>query len=123
MGRILLVDDDPSWRALYRLALEDRHEIREAAHAVAALAAARDAPPDVMVLDYQLPGISGAELVAALRAEGFTTPVVLCTAHPGPARAADYAAVLLKSTDLRLLRRTIDRTLARESWQDPPRAA
>lgn len=124
MGRILVVEDDAGWRALYRLVLGDTHEIREAGHAVEALQEVRHQPPDLVILDYQLPGISGGELLATMRAEGFRMPVILCTAHPGQARLEDYDAVLAKSTDLRALRRTIETTLAaRESRRDPPRAA
>jgi CheY-like chemotaxis protein len=78
----------------------------------------------LVVLDRQLPGISGARLLATMRAEGPAVPAILCTAHAGLARVRDYDAVLSKSTDLRPLRRTMDATLAaRESRRDPSGAA
>lgn len=124
MGRLLIVDDDAGWRALYRLVLAQDHEIREAGHAAEALDLLRRHAFDLVVLDYELPDISGARLMATMRAEGLAVPVVLCTAHAGLARARDYDAALSKSTDLRPLRRTIDATLAaRESRRDPSRAA
>lgn len=124
MGRLLIVDDDAGWRALYRLVLAQDHEIREAGHAAEALDLLRRHAFDLVVLDYELPDISGARLLTTMRAEGLAVPVVLCTAHAGLARARDYDAALSKSTDLRPLRRTIDATLAaRESRRDPSRAA
>jgi CheY-like chemotaxis protein len=123
MARLLIVDDDAGWRALYRLVLED-HDVREAGQAAEALDLLRRHPFDLVVLDYELPDLSGARLLAAMRAEGLAVPVVLCTAYAGLARPRDYDAVVSKSTDLRPLRRTIDATLAaRESRRDRSRAA
>jgi DNA-binding NtrC family response regulator len=124
MGRLLVVDDDAGWRALYRLVLAQDHEILEAGDAEAALDLLRRDAFDIVVLDYEMPGISGARLLATMRAEGLAVPVILCTAHAGLARARDYDAVVAKSTDLRPLRRTIDATLAaRAPRRDPSRAA
>ncbi|MGH7266549.1 MAG: response regulator, partial [Candidatus Rokuibacteriota bacterium] len=111
MGRVLVVDDGAGWRGLYRLVLSEAHEVFEGGHALEALEVLRRHPFDLVVLDYELPGMSGAQLLATMRAEGIAVPVVLCTAHAGLVRARDYDAVLSKSTDLRLLRRTIEATL------------
>ena len=47
----------------------------------AALAAGRAGGHDVLLLDWMLPGMEGPEVIAALRAEGHRTPVLLLTAR------------------------------------------
>jgi CheY-like chemotaxis protein len=123
MARILVVDDDSAWRALYRLDLAPGHDIVEAGDASEALAALRDQPADLIVLDYHLPGMSGAALVRLLRARGIRAPIILCTADPRQASRETSEAVVPKQTDLRHLRRTIERTLAAQPASDPGRAA
>src|SRR4051794_19130290 len=57
----------------------------------AALAAAPSGGHDVLLLDWMLPGLEGPQVIAALRAEGHRTPVLMLTARgalphrrPGP---------------------------------------
>ena len=78
--KISIVEDDPSVvRALSRLC-------RSAGYEVAAFGSAEDflAEPDggddCLLLDVQLPGLSGLELQARLRAAGRMTPVIVMTA-------------------------------------------
>jgi two-component system, OmpR family, response regulator len=47
----------------------------------AALGAARTGGHDVLLLDWMLPGLEGPQVIAALRAEGHRTPVLLLTAR------------------------------------------
>lgn len=123
MARILVVDDDVSWRALYRLELGPAHEVVEAADADQALRLLHGEPPDLIVLDYHLPGMSGGALLDILRARGPRIPVIVCTADPGQASREACEAVVSKHTDLRHLRRTIDSVLAARRASDPGRAA
>jgi DNA-binding NarL/FixJ family response regulator len=63
--RLLIVDDDPRFCALLRMVLEDAPEfevVGEAHAGEAALAAARELEPDVVVLDVHLPDATGFEL-------------------------------------------------------------
>ncbi|MEZ4260476.1 MAG: diguanylate cyclase [Polyangiaceae bacterium] len=83
MATVLLVDDSASARALLGVRLrESGHDVIEVAHAADAAEMARDDPPDVVVTDLWMPGISGLLLCRLLRAEGGTmhVPVVLLTA-------------------------------------------
>jgi CheY-like chemotaxis protein len=123
MARILVVDDDFGWRALYRLELGTSHEILEAADPVHALDLVHSRDPDLILLDYHMPGMSGDAVVAALRSQGVQTPVVFCTSDSAavPRQAGD--AVVSKHTDLRRLRRTIETVLAARHASDPGRAA
>lgn len=87
--RVLVVDDDDAYRDLTRLVLARafRHATIEGVpDGATALAAARHARPDLVVTDYDMPGIDGGELVTRLRAlpGGRALPIVLCTAVAGP---------------------------------------
>jgi CheY-like chemotaxis protein len=62
--------------------LGDRYRFVEAANGTDALDLARDVPPDLIVLDVMLPGISGIEVLDALNADArlAAIPVVVITA-------------------------------------------
>ena len=96
--RVLIVDDEPAARARLRrlLAAEvDVAELREAPDAPAALALVRGgaAPPELALLDIEMPGGSGVQLAAALRELGVRC-VVFSTAHAGHALQAFELAAL-----------------------------
>lgn len=66
--RILVVDDNESLRTLLAFALESAGYVAIAAESgETALEVARFDPPDLAVIDQHMPGMSGAELVRALR--------------------------------------------------------
>ena len=72
MTTVLIVDDHPSFRASARAILEaDGFDVvGEAANGETALRAARRLRPDLMLLDIQLPDMTGFELCAALEHDG-----------------------------------------------------
>ena len=66
--RVLVVDDDPKILSLLRRGLSFAgYAVDTAVDGEAALAAARDRPPDVVVLDVMLPGVDGLEVCRRLR--------------------------------------------------------
>lgn len=66
--RVLIVDDDADQRtALGTLLRALGHEVRAAADGPAGLALAESFRPDVVLLDFQMPAMSGYETAAALR--------------------------------------------------------
>jgi DNA-binding response OmpR family regulator len=68
MRRVLVVDDEPHIRTVLRGYLQaDGFEVAEAADGGAALAAMRDQPPDLVLLDVMMPGIDGLEVLRQLR--------------------------------------------------------
>src|SRR5919205_4021601 len=68
MAKVLIGDDQPNMRQLVRLTLETgRFEILEAADGDAALDIARRERPDLVFLDWTMPGLSGVEVCRALR--------------------------------------------------------
>ncbi|HEV3386752.1 MAG TPA: protein kinase [Gemmata sp.] len=68
--RILIVEDDESVRSLMTQLLKDRYDVQEVEDAEAALAALSTNPPDLVVVDVNLPGLSGPELINQTRANG-----------------------------------------------------
>ena len=64
---ILVCDDDPSLRELVRAVLGPRYRFVEAADGAEALEIARELPLDLIVLDVMLPGLSGIEVLEAIR--------------------------------------------------------
>ncbi|KUN80315.1 two-component system response regulator [Streptomyces bungoensis] len=80
-GAVLVVDDDAAIRrSLERGLALDGFAVRTAADGPEALAAIRRTPPDVLVLDVSMPGMSGIQVCARLRAEGQDLPVLMLSA-------------------------------------------
>src|SRR5215218_258990 len=88
MSRVLVVDDDPDLRALVSIRLQkEGHRVVGADSAAEALAfVAQRGAPDVAVLDVTMPGMTGLELLPAMRALDATyltkpfSAVALCKA-------------------------------------------
>jgi two-component system alkaline phosphatase synthesis response regulator PhoP len=81
----VLVDDAAEVRMLLQLLLElEGFVVTATADGPAGLAAVRAARPNVVLLDVQLPGMDGTEVLRALRADPPTAqlPVVLLTGSP-----------------------------------------
>jgi two-component system, OmpR family, alkaline phosphatase synthesis response regulator PhoP len=68
MAKVLIADDQPNMRQLVRLTLDSGHfEILEAADGNAAIEIAKLERPDLVFLDWTMPGPSGVEVCRALR--------------------------------------------------------
>jgi two-component system phosphate regulon response regulator PhoB len=82
--RILIVDDEPAIRDMVAFALRKaEYEPLHAADAREANAAIMEQVPDLILLDWMLPGMSGLELARRLRKEGLTreVPIIMLTAR------------------------------------------
>jgi ribonuclease P protein subunit RPR2 len=89
--RILLVDDDPALRTLLRTTFEVADvDVTEAESADAARKRIRAERPDVIVLDVNMPGMTGLELCAELKADPATRdiPIILLTGSTGGTSAS-----------------------------------
>jgi DNA-binding NarL/FixJ family response regulator len=77
--RVLVVDDTESVRILLKRALPSHgfDVIGEAANATEGIEKAKAEQPDVIVLDMQMPDISGAEAIAPLKAEAPNARIVI----------------------------------------------
>ncbi|MGW2932663.1 response regulator transcription factor [Streptomyces sp. NPDC001156] len=80
-GAVLVVDDDAAIRRSLERGLRlSGFAVRTADSGPEALSVIRDAPPDVLVLDVSMPGMSGIEVCARLRDEGQDLPVLMLSA-------------------------------------------
>ncbi len=118
-ARILLVEDDDANRTIFGEFLRMRgFSVEEASNGHEALALASSSPHDLVVLDIQLPGMDGLEVLARLRATGKPIPPVLALtalAMEGDRErilAAGVDAYLSKPAPLAVLGKEIDRLLA-----------
>jgi two-component system response regulator MprA len=81
MPRILAIEDDPDIADFIRRGLIYKGYDVEVAHdGEAGLAAARDSPPDLVLLDLMIPRVDGVEVCRRLRAAG-STPIIILTAR------------------------------------------
>jgi putative two-component system response regulator len=81
-SRVLVADDTESVRSLFaRLLSADGHEVVSAPDGRAALESVQHDQPDVILLDVEMPGMSGLEVCRRLKADPATrlTPVVMVT--------------------------------------------
>ena len=111
MKRILLIEDDPALADMLnrRLVLHG-YVVDAAPSAEEALLRARASVPDVILVDYSLPGMDGWELVRLLRAEPrfAKLPMFAVSAHSLPsdrarARAAGCTDFFGKPVDMEAL--------------------
>ena len=82
--RVLVVEDDPAIQALLRLTLEKSgFEARIVASAEEGAAVLRDSLPDVVLIDWMLPGLPGIAFARELRRNGRSAalPIVMITAR------------------------------------------
>ncbi len=83
-AKILLVEDEPGIQELVKFNLQAAgHTVVTAMNAEQGLAMIRDALPDLILLDWMLPGMSGIELAKKIRADHRTaaTPIIMLTAR------------------------------------------
>jgi CheY-like chemotaxis protein len=94
-GTILLVEDEDTVRRASRRMLERAgYRVIEAEHAEDATrcwadAVQRNDPIDVLVTDFMMPGQTGLELAAALRAGRPSLPVLVVSGYTGGAQLGD----------------------------------
>jgi DNA-binding response OmpR family regulator len=84
MTAILVADDDMDIRDLVAFKLEQAgYEVTAVDNGLAALTAARQVLPDLVVLDVMMPGMSGIDVCRELRGDRSTSdlPIILLTAR------------------------------------------
>ena len=83
MGSILIVDDEPGIRQMLGLTLAgDGYQYKEAANAEEASVEVKQEVPDLILLDWMLPGISGVDFARRLKRDSKTQdiPIIMLTA-------------------------------------------
>ena len=121
MTSVLIVEDNPRNLKLVRDVLGHAgYETLEAPDAEAGLALAREKRPDLVLMDINLPGMTGVEALAHLRADAATAaiPVAALTAYAmkdDRARilAAGFDGYLEKPVDVRALPEQVEALLKR----------
>lgn len=99
MVNILVVDDDAAIREMMQLALEQAdYEVQLASSALEARKAINEKRPDLLLLDWMMPGQSGFEFARALRRDSSTRniPIIMLTAR---AQETDKVAALQAAAD------------------------
>jgi DNA-binding response OmpR family regulator len=113
---ILVVEDDPSLAGLIVSELRiEGYAVAAAADGIDGLNQVRGRQPDLIILDWMLPGLSGLDLCLRLRSTGITTPVIMLTARD---EIADRVAGLNAGADDYLIKPfSIEELLARVKVQ------
>jgi DNA-binding response OmpR family regulator len=82
---VLVIDDDPAVTSALRRGLAYAgFAVATANSGESGLATARDQPPDVVVLDWMMPGMNGMEVLTRLRGADARLPVLMLTAKDAP---------------------------------------
>jgi DNA-binding response OmpR family regulator len=124
-GPILIVDDEPNIRLGFRTALATAgYVVEEAEDGPNALDRLERSSISLVLLDLQMPGLGGMEVLRRLRDTGNGVPVVIITAHgsiPDAVAAMKLGAIDFVSKPLTPndLRRVVREVLARHAEPDP----
>lgn len=116
--KILVVDDTPDSRTLIVELLKIRgYQVQAAASGRTALDLVAESPPDLIVLDLQMPGMDGFTTLANLREIASHIPVLALSAHvlPDDERlmlAAGFDGSLSKPVSLKQLHGAVESLLA-----------
>jgi two-component system alkaline phosphatase synthesis response regulator PhoP len=82
MPKVVIVEDDAAMAAALKDGFTyEGYEIEVARDGEAGLKLAREASPDVVILDVMLPKMSGLDVCKRLRAEGSALPIIMLTAR------------------------------------------
>ncbi len=116
MKKILLVDDEESIHLLYREEFEeDGYEVHSVLSGTEALEKFETISPDLVILDINMPGMNGIEVLRQMKEKKPTLPVILSTAYHeykqdlGAWASDEY---IVKSSDLSELKAAVRRYLS-----------
>ena len=121
MARVLIIDDDYEIVSILTEILKlENHEISSAGEPVEGMQMARKVKPDLIILDYHMPGNTGSHLYESLRRNNATktTPILFMSGEADPAQIMSEvsdgsgARFLPKPVKLDEFRRTIREMLA-----------
>ena len=127
MIRLLIADDHAILRAglrqLFALAL-DMQVVAEAANGAEVLAHLRQVPVDLLLLDLNMPGISGADLIARVKAHQSDLPILVFSMHNEPLVAtrvlkAGASGYITKDCEPDILLAAVRKVAAHGNYLDP----
>ncbi len=115
MHRILIVDDEQNIRFLYKEEFQDEgYEVAVASDGKEAMRKIRESNPELIILDYKMPEIDGLKLMENIITDGFSVPIILCSAYAHHMQQLLNESVIkyvLKSADLTELKQSVKNIL------------
>ena len=126
LRRILVVDDDDSVRSLLRHTLPpEEYHVTEAENGADALAQVTAERPDLVLLDWRMPGLGGSSVLDAIKHDHPQLPVVVLTSevqdhHRALAEALGVDAFLTKPFSPIELLDTVERLLPDSPSDEAP---
>jgi signal transduction histidine kinase len=117
-GRILVIDDDNAVRQFIVECLEMLgYQVSQASDGEAGLASLGDDPPDLLIVDYAMPGMNGVEVIQKVRQQAPRLPIILATGYAdmdAVDKVVDQGGLLRKPFRINALQ-----TAVREALQPP----
>ena len=126
MAKILLIDDDGIVRdALTVFLSRAGHEVAFAADGANGLLAYKNIRPDIVILDRDLPAMTGSAVFAEIKRLGNPAPVIILTGHDDPEDAEAYlregaSAFLSKADGLSNVLTEIERVMSARGMEGRP---
>ena len=120
MPRVLIVDDDQSIRqVLHEIVTVYGYECETAQSAKEAISMLTQKPIHLVMLDLQMPDISGDQFLSFIRKKGIRTPVVVVSAHVDKDMArqlgkAGISGIVTKPFEVERVIDVMDRALGRD---------
>lgn len=117
MATLLVIEDEPALaRHMARYLRQYDHVVEVANDGPSGLEAARRLRPDVAIVDFQLPGLDGLELIRQIQRDDLPIRTVMVSGHANVAVAvqamkAGSSDLLTKPVPLRSLKQAVDRAL------------
>jgi two-component system, NtrC family, response regulator AtoC len=118
MAHLLVIEDEIALaKNIARYFEKYHHTVEVANDGLEGVEAAKRATPDVAIVDYQLPGLNGLEVIRALRANDAQVRIVMVTGHASIPLAIDAMKagsfdLLTKPVSLASMRMVVERALA-----------
>ncbi|MGD2245784.1 MAG: response regulator [Candidatus Aminicenantes bacterium] len=120
--KIVVVDDDDIIRKTFFMILHKKYSVYLAKDAEEALCRFQREDIDLIITDLKLPRLSGLEMIAAFRKNGYKGDVILISAYPDLLQKDDLRRFsieyfFIKPLDLKALEQSIDSLIRSEGSQ------
>ncbi len=124
--KIMLVDDSRTIRNIQKNTLKTlgHEDIIEASDGVEALKLKAETPPDLMLVDWNMPNMDGITLIRKVREVDKKTPIIMCTTEAEKSRVLEAVKAgvnnyVVKPFTAQTLAEKIGQTMAKITGQQP----